>query len=349
MKRTTTHLALLVISILITGCSVSSPKIPKAISPKIVSYSTANLENHRCLYEEAVTGQKCQNVDAGTQTNTTRPDPAKDAVLAKYWRDTMIGMIRRDIESFYGEYEKQLADSRRRFSSAIDVTSLAGVAAATITNPARAKTVISTMVAFVEGAHGKIDQNIFQQQTTNVIIQKMRASRVRLDAMILRKMDLDAAQYTFSAAGHDLRELFRAGALQSGFLELAASAGNDATQAVADRGAVEERRLLPIATSVHRDLSKKVGDKVRSWKNFGAATKATLSAKGRCKPCWIRSTSSRVRACLRTPHQSQPTPVIRRSSSGCFALRWLTHFLHLKGWKENSLPWLKLWASGNTT
>ncbi len=280
MKQIILQLVFLVTSTLLVGCGVSSSKVPRAISPKTVFYSTANLENHRCLYEEALTGQKCQNVEASTQLNTSRPAPAKDASLAKYWRDTMIGMIRRDIESFYGEYEKTLADGRRRFSSAIDVTSLAGTAAATIINPARAKTVISTMVAFVEGAHGKIDQNIFQQQTTNVIIQKIRASRIRLDAMILRKMDLDASQYTFSAAEHDLRELFRAGTLQSGFLELAASTGADATQAIADRGAVEERRLLPLATGPQRELSKKVGDKVAELEKLWSNNQSNAIGKG---------------------------------------------------------------------
>src|SRR5262245_50181871 len=217
MLRLTARAALFAVFVLLTGCAVGRPKIPAVINSPSVTYTTDDLEKHRCLYEEALTGRDCKSI--------TTPKP-KDEEMARYWRDTMINLVRRDIESFYREYEVQLADNRRRLDSVVDVASLAGVTAATITNGARAKTVISTMVAFLQGAHGKIDENIFQTRTTQVVIQKMRASRARVEVTILEKMTkLDARQYLFSEAEKDLRELFWAGTLQSGFIELALDAG----------------------------------------------------------------------------------------------------------------------------
>ncbi|MBL8190870.1 MAG: hypothetical protein JNK38_22830 [Acidobacteria bacterium] len=107
--------------------------------------------------------------------------------------------------------------------------------------------------------------------TITIIIQKMRASRARIDALILQNMDLDATQYTFGEAEHDLRELFQAGTLQSGFLELAASAGNDATQAADAKKAIQARHTIPIATAEQRELSRKIFVKANSlekkWKD----------------------------------------------------------------------------------
>lgn len=256
MKRVMTRLTLLLLAASPLGCGVGRPAIPPSVRHSVTVYTTAELEKHRCLYEEAVTGLDCKDHTAAR---------TKDPELARFWRDTMINLIRRDIESFYHEYETRLADGRRRFTSAVEVTSLAGVAAATITNGARAKTVIATMVSFVEGAQGKIDQNIFRERTTDVIIQKMRASRARVETLVIRKMaQLDARRYVFSDAERDLRELFWAGTLQGGFLELALDAGNDAAQAAAEKKSAEEtvRRLIPIATSANRTFSGKVRKKI---------------------------------------------------------------------------------------
>jgi hypothetical protein len=277
MTRVMTRITLLILSALPAGCVVGRPTIPEAVKHSSIIYKMTDLEKHRCLYEEAMTGQACLNPVSARRTGNASETPAttpalkRDAELAKYWRDTMINSTRRDIESYYREYETQLANSRRRFGSAVDVIALAGVTATTISKGERARTVITTMVSFLQGGHSKIDQGIFRERTTDVIIQKMRASRSRVETMILRKMaGLDARQYVFSEAERDLRELFWAGTLQGGFLELALSAGNDAARAAEER---EEtvRGLLPIATSTDRALAKKVGDKItelaRIWRD----------------------------------------------------------------------------------
>ncbi len=279
MIRIMASITLLTLFGLLVGCGVGRPAIPPTIKHPTVLYTTDELEKHRCLFEEAVTGLDCK-----THTITKMKDPE----MARFWRDTMIGLIRRDVESYYREYETNLADSRRRFGTTIDVASLAGVAAATITNGARAKTVISTMVAFVQGAHGKIDQNIFRERTTDVIIQKMRASRAKVETVIVSKTaQLDALQYIFSDAERDLRELFWAGTLQGGFLELALSAGNDAATATQQRNQTEARvrGLLPQVTQTEANLLKKIDDEiVRLTRRFSDGTLSENDRKKALEP-----------------------------------------------------------------
>ncbi|HEU0176296.1 MAG TPA: hypothetical protein VFV58_18690 [Blastocatellia bacterium] len=269
------RITLLILSALLVGCAVGRPAIPEAVSHSSIVYKTTDLEMHRCLFEQSVTGRAClrpaNRIGGGA---IEPPAPVKDDEMAVYWRDTMINSIRRDIESYYHEYETQLADGRRRFGSAIEVAALAGVAATTISKGERARTVIATMVSFLQGGRGKIDQGIFRDRTTDVIIQKMRASRARVETRILRKMaELDATHYGFSEAERDLRELFWAGTLQGGFLELSLSAGNDAAEAVEERNSAEAaaRSLLPIATPRDRALAKKIDVKItelaRVWRD----------------------------------------------------------------------------------
>ena len=291
MLRLTARAALFAVFVMLLGCAVGRPKIPGVINPPSVAYTTADLEKHRCLYEEALTGKDCTSRSAGK---------TQDDAMARYWRDTMINLVRRDIESYYREYEVRLADNRRRFTSVIDVASLAGVTAATVTNGARAKTVISTMVAFLQGAHGKIDENIFRDRTTDVVIQKMRAGRARVETGILEKMTkLNARQYVFSEAEKDLRELFWAGTLQSGFIELALDAGNDAAQARAEKSEVESARLptvtseqLQLSTRINREITRLekdlLGDSVDAARAAEEKARAALTKLGTSIPAGAR-------------------------------------------------------------
>ncbi len=255
--RSTTILLLL----FITGCSVDKPKIPRVISTSSVEYSIDDLKDHRSKYETAIL--------------------SRDEDNARHWRDTMISLIRRDIESFYREYEIKLASSRRDFATGVDVTSLVGVTAATITNGARPKTIISALVSFIQGGHGKIDQNTFRDKTIDVIIQKMRASRTRVDTEILRKMSsLGPRQYTFAEAEKDLRDLFWSGTLLGGFLELAIDAGNDAKDAQREKEEVtDERIIIPRVTPDQRRLASRIREKREALEGAFASNPTSETGK----------------------------------------------------------------------
>lgn len=243
---------------LIGGCA-GHPKIPKVISPERVQYTVNDLELHRGKYTGAVIG--------------------KDLPMAKFWRDTMIGYVRRDITSYYDQFEGQLANSRKTFTSVADVASVAGVAAATIDNGARSKTVISALVAFVQGAQGKIDKNTFKEQTTELLIQKMRATRLRIDTSILDKMvHEDAIQYTFGEAEDDLRDLFWAGTLESALVELAADTGHDTKTAQAAKIDFTNKRLGHVDQKT-LDLSTRVTERRAELENKWSNNKNTDKGK----------------------------------------------------------------------
>jgi len=278
----------LLLSLLLVGlgCRVDRPKIPNVISSASVAYTLDELKEHRAKYEAAMDSNNLE--------------------MAKRWRDTMIGSIRRDIDSYYHLYEVQLASGRRNWSTFGDITSLAGVAAATITNGERAKTVISALVSFAVGSQTKIDKNIYQEKTIDVIVQNMRASRLRMDTLILDKMSkLNAAQYNFNEAETDVRELFWAGTLQSGFLEMARAAGNDVTDAKAEQDlkvSAEARIEIPDINSSLLLLTSKIQQKREELEATWVLNKGTDKGKQAVDE------AREILAKLKSPAPAEATP-----------------------------------------
>jgi hypothetical protein len=127
--------------------------------------------------------------------------------------------------------------------------------------------------------------NLFRDRTTEVIEQKMRASRSRILQGIYQGLGLPVSRYPLAAALDDLINYLYAGSLNSAMLELAQDAGEDAKNA---RAAAQEFKLNPF-------LSEKQIGMLRSISDAREDLRSKLSSSD---PATAQAAAKRIKAIL---------------------------------------------------
>lgn len=146
-------------------------------------------------------------------------------------RNKMVYSLMAEIDYAFYDYENKLFLHESSFNVSSDILQLGLSAAGTITNGARAKTVIASVLTGVTGSSLSISKNLFGQQTVQAISSSMESDRDRIRAEISGSLTKDTASYPFSAARSDLTKYFFAGTLSSGLEQLVQqSAVNAQTQ-----------------------------------------------------------------------------------------------------------------------
>lgn len=143
-------------------------------------------------------------------------------------RNKMTYSLIAEIDYAYYTYETKLFLNEGRFHVGSDFLQLGLAAGATVTNGARAKTVLSALLSGVTGTSLSVDKNFFRQQTVQAITSSMEANRDRIKAIILQQLSQDATAYPFQAARADLIKYFFAGTLSSGLQQLHQQAATNA-------------------------------------------------------------------------------------------------------------------------
>jgi hypothetical protein len=184
-----------------TGClgRFERPAVPKVVAPpdKTGSYTLDNYKTDLKAYDDATA----------------------DADRVRL-RNKMVYGIMAEIDYVFYDYETKLYLNQGTFKVGGDFLELGLSSASTITNGARAKTVLSGVLSGVSGVNLSIDKNFFRQQTVQAIASSMEANRDRTKNVILQQLKLDSATYPFSAARADLIRYFFAGTLPSGLQQL---------------------------------------------------------------------------------------------------------------------------------
>lgn len=210
-QRIVVHFQLLVMFVLpfTVGCfgRFERPAVPKVIAPPDRSGSYT-LEQ----YKADLKSYDIETTDAGKVT----------------LRNKMVYGILAEIDYVFYDYETKLYLNQGAFKVGGDFLELGLSSASTITNGARAKTVLSGVLSGVSGVNLSIDKNFFRQQTVQAISSSMEANRDRIKNVILQQLKQDAATYPFSAARADLIRYFFAGTLPSGLLQLHQQAATNA-------------------------------------------------------------------------------------------------------------------------
>lgn len=249
------------------GCSsLNKPKLPSTLD-----YTSSSLFYTITAYEKDLVDYKAA-YESG------------DQALAKRRRDAMIARIAEDIEAYYHEYEVLLYVQRAKIATVSDVTQLMLAAATAITKGERPKTVMASILSFLQGTGHSINENFFREKTTTAIIAQMRASRIRAWNEIVRKMaELSADQYEFHVAKKDLIDYFYKGALIEGIQTLTDEAGAAATKAKEEERKLNKElvHLAPL-TPEERRQAEQLRDKFNKIVNDNdvAAAKAALKELG---------------------------------------------------------------------
>ena len=154
---------------------------------------------------------------------TQGPIPAEPTATAL--RNKMVYGVMAEIDYVYHDYEIALFMDQSNFKVATDVLQLGLGMASTITNGARAKTVLSAVLTGFTGTTLSIDKNFFRQQTVQALVSSMQAGRDRTKAIIVQRMNNETVStYPFQAARSDLATYFFAGTLPAALQQLSQTA-----------------------------------------------------------------------------------------------------------------------------
>ncbi len=198
------------------GClaKIDKPRLPQTLNrdKEGIFYS---LTDFMADYKDYKTAYKAQNL-----------------VEAQHLRNYMANRIKVDIEMNYSAYETQVFFDRANTTVGADFLELGLGVATALSNPARVKTVLSTVATGFQGLRLSYDKNLFREKTTEIIITKMQASRTRVKNQIITGMMNSVEDYSFEQAWADLTVFFYAGTLQGGLQALARDAGKDAADQV---------------------------------------------------------------------------------------------------------------------
>jgi hypothetical protein len=205
-------IAIALSTLFLTGCPKSKPNVPPVIARRLANYEIERFNGDEQAYYQAA--------------DSNQPEQARRL------RDRIIARLKTNIDANYQDFENQLFTGRARANILFDITELGTSVAINITNGERAKSVIAAALTGFKGGRKSIDDNLFMERTTQVIISQMQASRSRIEeTLIVNMRDKGVDQYSLDAALGDLINYFYAGSLQKGLQELAKQTGQDALEA----------------------------------------------------------------------------------------------------------------------
>lgn len=242
MKRQLMLCLVLASTLSTTGCpgGGTKPAVPSIITNRIANYELKTFDQDLAAYEAAV---------GSGQTNQ-----------ARIIRDEVVHRLKRVIDKNYFDFESQLFNRRATSNVLFDITELGAAAATNITNGERAKNIIAVALTAFKGGRKSIDDNFFRQQTIEIIITKMQASRARIATSMTQKLtNLPPENYSLDEALGDLIEYFYAGSLQRALQEVSQDVGQDATEAKAQARQLDEIR---VASEIEFDKSKQIRQKI---------------------------------------------------------------------------------------
>jgi hypothetical protein len=185
---------------------------------------------------------------------------ATDPAAATRVRNKMVYSLIAEIDYAFGLYESKLFLNQGNFNIGSDFLQLGLAAGSTITNGARAKTILSALLSGVTGTSLSVDKNFFRQQTVQAITSSMEANRDRIKTIILEQLKQDTTTYPFEAARSDLIKYFFAGTLPAGLQQLHQDAATNAQSQQANLNQVQVTNIsatdVKAATDVNQGITK---------------------------------------------------------------------------------------------
>jgi hypothetical protein len=228
---------------------------------------------------------------------------------ARALRNKIAYGVMAEIDYAFYDYETKLFLNQGLFSVGSDFLQLGLASAGTITNGARAKTVLSAVLSGVTGVNLSIDKNFFRQQTVQAIASSMEANRDRTKSVILQQLAQDTIAYPFQAARADLIKYFFAGTLSAGLQQIHQDSAIAAQQQRSDLNRIQVSGITPEDLKAATDLNVAIAGAFQSG-DFGKVI-TTLKAMG----VSIDSSASRdgVEAAVRDMGRKTSTdPALRR-------------------------------------
>ena len=223
------HLAAFLIGpilILSTSAAVfaqGKPKTPPILTERVGLYTTTEFDADVISYNSAMN--------------------LGDYDQARVIRDKVIYRVMGTVDLAYGNFEANLFNTRATRNVILDIVENTLTAVIGITDKAS----LVGLLAGLRGGRNSYDKNFFQQQTLQVVIQTMRASRLRVATKIEESLSaLSAADYPLNQGLQDTIQYLGAGTLQAGLSEAVETASQSMQAA---RSAAVESRAMRMSRS----------------------------------------------------------------------------------------------------
>ncbi|MBD0324827.1 MAG: hypothetical protein ICV68_00260 [Pyrinomonadaceae bacterium] len=263
-------LLIVLLTILASGCVKNAPKldltdngVKKSLAGQLkklvfekewIEYNCANSG----YYNLGISGNRFISFDC--QNSNIPRDPKEAEKIRNQVLDSGIGII----DSAYGIYIRDIRKKRSVGEFLADLTEIGASTAIGITNGERAIQVIGVALTGFRGGRKSAQLNLFDEQTTNVLIKRMDASRSQILGEIRQKQANSTDAYSFDAALGDIIRYFDVGTLNRAFTELDKQTGIDAEiarlgvlriQGLKDISRIPTLEEAQLVTSVAESLS----------------------------------------------------------------------------------------------
>ena len=183
--------AVLLSTFLLGGCA-SLQGLPTPVLEMTPTVNLVRASYGPATVLRAYAGQYC----AGTSTGT--PDPLKGercidtASKRDAYRDEVLFSYLAAIDARYSNFITGMTSERKYGNSLLSITGLYTAALASVTSGVTA-TGFATASAFAQGSQGKLNKDLFYEQTLPALINMMDAERAKVRTQILKRLADDRA------------------------------------------------------------------------------------------------------------------------------------------------------------
>lgn len=286
---------LLCIVVLAAGCPKTTPKQP-GVFGKITDRQDDflikfdnELARYDCLLEGRTWTQTTTVTQASGKSRTKsastsncsgefKMPTADQQAQARIVRNDVANQLIRFTDYNYFQFETDLYIKRATGSVLADITDTGANFAATITNGARAKTIINAAIIAFRGGRKSVSLHYFREQTGEILITKMQTSRNRvLKELIVQLRDKNVDEYPLDAALGDVIRYFYAGTLPRALQELQQDTSVAAQLARQEILILKDVPIGTPATKAQRDLAVNARDVLKKLLN--GLTSSSTSVK----------------------------------------------------------------------
>jgi hypothetical protein len=156
----------------------------------------------------------------------------------KYYRNEYVARRMYIIDVEYSDYEAALTSERQKFTFGAAVTGGALNTIGALSPAGATARALNGAAGAVNATSGYYDSDLVIAKTIQIVEAQMRGQRDLVAKTILQRRDESTTTYPLAAALSDLEDYYRAGTMNSGLIQAAGDAANNAAGAAAAKDIV---------------------------------------------------------------------------------------------------------------
>lgn len=153
----------------------------------------------------------------------------KEKEALKVRRNAIIGNLIILLNIRYSQYERAFYNIDASLGSAFDITTLAVTATGAVAGGAATKSILSAIAAGLTGSRLALEKNFLYEQTSPVLMAKMRSLREEKLRIIDERMNKSIQEYPLERGLIDVQDFFYCGTISGALQSISADIGKQPT------------------------------------------------------------------------------------------------------------------------